>query len=90
MYSAQEGFEDNEIYPAAEEKAARLAFAITQNHPFTDGNKRIGILTMLMTLRLNGVTIQYTQKELIALGLSVAGGALGYDEILEWIKRRRI
>lgn len=43
------------------------------------------MLSMLMILRLNQVNIKYTQRELIALGLGVADGSIGYDEILDWI-----
>lgn len=78
------GFDGIEHYPSAEEKAARLAYALIANHPFIDGNKRIGVLSMLMTLHLNGVTLQYTQKELIELGLAAANGSAGYNEIFEW------
>lgn len=79
------GFEDVEKYPTAEEKAARLAYALIGNHPFVDGNKRVGILAMLMMLNLNGVTLRYTQQELIDLGLAAASGKMGYEDILGWI-----
>lgn len=85
VYSADSAFGDVEVYPSLEEKAARLAFAITGNHAFVDGNKRIGMLVMLLTLRLNGRAVVHTQAELIALGLGVADGSLGYVEILAWI-----
>ncbi len=85
VYSADSAFGDVEVYPSLEEKAARLAFAITGNHAFVDGNKRIGILVMLLTLRLNGRAVVHTQAELVALGLGVADGSLGYAEILAWI-----
>ena len=49
VYSADSAFGDVEVYPSLEEKAARLTFAITGNHAFVDGNKRIGMLVMLMT-----------------------------------------
>jgi len=89
VYSANQTFGEEEAYPTPEQRAARLAFAITQNHPFSDGNKRTGMLVMLMTLRLNRVEVRYTQAELIRLGLSVADGSLGYDGILNWIREHR-
>ena len=85
VYGAMQSFGDEEAYPEPEQRASRLAFAITQNHPFLDGNKRTGMMAMLMTLRLNNVELLYTQQELIQLGLSVADGSKGYHEILEWI-----
>lgn len=90
VYSAMSSFEDNETYPSVEEKAARLMFSLTNNHAFVDGNKRIGVFTMLMTLQLNNIKLGYTQSELVALGLSVADGTTGYDNILDWIKEHII
>ena len=83
--SANNSFGEMEQYPTIEEKAARLAFAIISNHAFIDGNKRIGILTMLMTLKLNNKFISYTQEELIDLGIFIADGSFKYDQIYEWI-----
>ena len=90
VYSAMSAFGDSEAYPTIEEKAARLMFSITNNHAFVDGNKRIGVFTMLMTLKLNNIKINYTQAELISLGLSVADGKTEYDEILNWITKHKI
>lgn len=90
VYSAEGSFGDMEIYPTIPEKAARLAYALTVNHAFVDGNKRIGMLVMLMTLRLNGIRLLYTQQELIDLGLGTADGSLHYPEILAWIKAHMV
>lgn len=87
VFSINAGFEDVERYPTIEEKAARLVYALISNHAFTDGNKRVGMLAMLMTLKLNGMALQYTQQELIDLGLAAASGKAGYEEILGWILR---
>lgn len=89
VYSANQVFGEEEAYPTVEQRAARLAYAITQNHPFMDGNKRIGMLVMLMTLRLNHVQIRYTQSELIQLGLSVADSSFRYEDILAWINKHK-
>lgn len=37
-------FSGEELYPSIQSKAARLGFSIIKNHPFLDGNKRIGVL----------------------------------------------
>ncbi len=89
VYSAMTSFGEQEQYPTAEEKAARLMFALTANHAFVDGNKRIGVLVMLMTLQLNQVKLQYTQAELISLSLSVADGKTDYLEVLSWIQEHK-
>ena len=90
VYSAMSAFGDSEAYPTVEEKAARLMFSITNNHAFVDGNKRIGLFVMLMTLQLNNIKIKYTQTELITLGLSVADGETEYIDILDWIMEHKI
>lgn len=90
VYSVDASFEDVERYPSVEEKAARLTFALIGDHPFVDGNKRVGVLALLMTLQVNQVTIRYTQEELIDLGLRAADGGIGYDEILAWIMAHRL
>ena len=89
VYSAISSFGDSEAYPTLTEKAARLMFALTNNHAFVDGNKRIGVFVMLMTLRLNGVTMKFTQPELIDFGLSVADGSMNYDDVLSWINKHK-
>ena len=89
VYSAHNSFDDVELYPSIEEKAARLMFALTSNHAFIDGNKRIGVFVMLMTFELNGIPLKFTQEELIKLGISVADGSWNYDKILDWIKKHK-
>lgn len=86
VYSAQMSFGEEELYPTTTEKAARLMVTLISNHAFVDGNKRIGVFVMLMTLKLNGVLIRYTQSELIELGLSTASGKAKYEDILNWIQ----
>lgn len=85
VWSVYASFGDTEQYPTVQEKAARLAFSLISNHAFVDGNKRVGILAMLMTLSLNGIALRYTQRELIDLGLGIADGTFRYDCILSWI-----
>ncbi len=90
VYSAEMTFGGAEIYQTLEEKCARLCYALTANHPFVDGNKRIGILTMLVCLRLNGAELKFTQEELIDLSLSAASGKLSYEDILDWVNTHKL
>lgn len=78
-------FDGKEIYPALLSKAAVMCRSIISNHPFVDGNKRIGIHVMLIFLELNGIELQYSQNELIELGLGVASSNLSGDDILKWL-----
>ena len=58
VYSVDASFDDIERYPTVEEKAARLAYSLIHNHAFVDGNKRIGVLAMLMTLKCTGIKLR--------------------------------
>ncbi len=85
-----QSFDNMYLYPTLTEKASRLAYGIIKNHPFLDGNKRIGVLVMLVFLELNNVFLKYTDKELVMLGISVASGDMNNLEILEWINTHKI
>lgn len=54
-------FGGKDLYPSLQQKAARLCFGLVKNHPFVDGNKRIGAHAMLVFLVLNGVELQHSQ-----------------------------
>jgi death-on-curing protein len=90
VLNCYQSFGDEELYPAIIQKAARMAFAICKNHPFSDGNKRTAVAAMLVVLRLNNVELLYTQNELIALGLGIANSSVDYENIVEWIEARRL
>ena len=85
LESAFAGFGDREFYPSKEEKGARLGFALISNHAFVDGNKRIGIYVMMSFLEMNGIRLQCTDEEIVTIGLSIADGSMGYEELLQWV-----
>lgn len=89
VLSVEAAFGGIELYPTLAEKAARLAYGLISNHPFVDGNKRIGVLAMLVMLRLNGMELAYSQQELTDFGLDAAAGKLEYEDILGWIRAHR-
>ena len=73
------------VYPSLQAKAAQLGFGLIRNHPFVDGNKRIGAHTMLVFLAVNGIELRYEQQELIDIVLSVAAGQIDRQGLLPWI-----
>ncbi len=80
-----QGFEDTDAYPSLPQKAARLCYGLVKNHPFVDGNKRIGTHAMLVFLSVNGVELAYTQAELSAVILAVATGEQSYEDLPRWL-----
>lgn len=78
-------FDGDLLFPSIEEQAARLAYGLIQNHPFLDGNKRIGTMVMLVTAELNGCILDVDDEDLISLGLGIARGAINYEQTLEWV-----
>jgi death-on-curing protein len=72
-------------YPTPQSKAARLAFGLVKNHPFIDGNKRIGVLAMSAFLDLNGFNLICTDDELIKIGIGLADGSIDEKMLLEFI-----
>lgn len=79
-------FDGQELFPTIEEKAVRLCYGLVQNHAMVDGNKRLGVHCMLVFLALNGIVLEYTQKELWTIILEIASGKKMQEDLLEWIK----
>lgn len=84
--SIYQTFMGQELYPTIIEKGARLGYNLISNHAFIDGNKRIGILTMLTFLKVNGIELNYTDDDLIYLGLSTAKNSISYENLVDWLK----
>ena len=83
-------FGEEDVYPSLQQKAARLCFGLVKNHPFVDGNKRIGAHAMLVFLALNGVELQHSQTELSDVILRLAAGEIEAQELLRWILSHQI
>lgn len=88
--SAFATFDGTELYKTTEEKGARIGFSLISNHAFVDGNKRIGMLVMLTFLEVNGVRLDIDSGDVAKIGLGVAAGEISYNELLDFIRERRI
>lgn len=62
------------LHPTLYEQAAAYLFHLVKNHPFVDGNKRIGLAAALTFLGTNGYWVESTSSDLIELTLGVVEG----------------
>jgi death on curing protein len=69
------------------EMAAAYLFHLVSNHPFVDGNKRVGLLAALVFLELNGVSLTQGSEALYALTMAVAAGQKTKPEVTTELKR---
>jgi death-on-curing protein len=78
-------FDQNDLYPDIISKAAALCFSLVMNHPFVDGNKRVGHAAMETFLILNGYEIVASVDEQESIMLSLAAGKVPRANFLEWL-----
>lgn len=79
-------FGGKELYPTVVEKASTLGFSLVMNHPFVDGNKRVGHAAMETFLVLNGFEIKAPVEELESVLLQLASGELERDTFTDWLR----
>jgi death on curing protein len=80
-------FDDKELYPDLASKAAALCLSLVKNHPFIDGNKRVGHAAMEAFLMLNDYELRGTIEEQEDLMLRLADGRLSRDELISWVRQ---
>lgn len=78
------------LYPAVEERAARLFYGLVKNHGFIDGNKRVALHALTVYLKIYGFKLNCSQAERVSVTMKVAAGEMTADEILTWLKSRII
>jgi death-on-curing protein len=83
----RQSFAGQDLYPEITSKAAALCFSLVLNHPFVDGNKRIGHAAMETFLMSNGHELRATVDEQERIMLDLAAGTLSRDTFTEWVKQ---
>jgi len=66
--------------------AASYGFGLIKNHPFLDGNKRIGFVAMNMFLLVNGFEIEAPEPEVITIMVQIASSTLDESGLVEWLR----
>ena len=78
-------FGGEDLYSTLVEKASALCFSVVKNHPFVDGNKRVGHAIMETFLVLNGYEITASVPEQEKVILSLAAGELNREGFSNWL-----
>jgi death-on-curing protein len=87
VYRPQASFGGQDLYPDLFSKAAALGHSIISNHPFVDGNKRVGFEAMRLMLRLNGFDLHASFEVKYACVMKIAQGKLREQQIADWLKQ---
>jgi death on curing protein len=83
-------FGGEDLYPDLATKAAAFGHSLIQNHPFVDGNKRVGHAAMEVLLFLNGYEIDASVDEQETIIIDVASGKVSRVEFSEWISKHMV
>lgn len=76
-----------DLYSTLAEKAAALCFSLVGNHPFVDGNKRVGHAAMETFLVLNGAEIDANLDEQERVMLELAAGRIDRGQLADWLRQ---
>ena len=74
------------LYPAVDERAARLFFGLVKNHGFVDGNKRVALHALTVYLRIYGFKLNCSQAERVSVTMKVAASKMTAEEFLTWLR----
>lgn len=80
-------FDRQALYPDLVSKAAAICFSLVLNHPFVDGNKRVGHAAMEILLILNGYELDCSVDEQERVILDLAAGILDRSEFTSWVRK---
>lgn len=81
-------FDGDDLYPDLPAKAAALMHSLVLNHPFVDGNKRIGAAAAELFLRVNGASLDASDEEFEGVTLATAAGSVQAEALAIWFRQR--
>jgi death-on-curing protein len=81
-------YDGDDLYPDLAAKAAALMHSVILNHPFTDGNKRVGAAAAELFLRVNGAALEASDDEFEPVALATAAGEVEAEALAIWFRQR--
>ena len=80
----EQTFGGEPLYPTAQARAAHLLYFVIKDHPFSDGNKRIGFATAVLFLEINGARFEAGEVDAVIHMLALAAGELDEPGYSAW------
>lgn len=74
-----------DLYPSLVEKAAQLSYGLVHNHPFVDGNKRIGAHALMVFLEVNSLPLNVDEDEISKFFWEIASNTKTVEDLQDWI-----
>ncbi len=87
LAAPQSGFGGHYLHADLFEMASAYLFHLVQNHPFLDGNKRVGAAAALTFLVMNGIETKIPNQALVQMVLSVAQGRMEKAAIADFFRQ---
>ncbi len=81
-------FGGEDLYPDVAAKAAALMHSLVMNHPFVDGNKRVGAQAAIVFILVNESDLNVSSDELVSMTLAVARGEVDAESLAIWFRQR--
>ena len=81
-------FGGEDLYKTIFDKAAQLAYGLVKNHGFVDGNKRVAVHAMAVYLYINGYDTNFTQAEIVKIGMELAESKLTAEKLSKMLEER--
>jgi len=89
LFQPFQTFDGKELYRDDLHKICMIAYLIIKKHPFVDGNKRVGVLLLILGLRQNGYRFNLSSDKVIELGLNIAANKWGINELISLIEKEQ-
>ncbi len=83
-------FDGEELYPDVATKAAALMHSLVLNHPFVDGNKRVGAAAAELFVEINGGVVHATDDDFERITLETAEGRVSAEALAIWFRQRLV
>jgi len=83
-------YHGRDLYPNDPHKLCMLCYLIIKKHPFIDGNKRVGMVLLILGLRRHDYRFDLTNDEVIEFGFKLAANEWGIKELITRIERAQI